>query len=164
MDNAMTLPDSSILLALDFGGTKLTAALVAAGINQGRGLPVRGWLAHAEAASPADCTCQSDLRIMRELVGKLLAVAEGPLAAIGVSFGGPVAKGRRVVRLSYHVPGWEEVALCDRLEVELGAPAFMDNDGNTAALGEYRYGAGQGTNSLLYITCLLYTSDAADDN
>jgi glucokinase len=63
-----------------------------------------------------------------------------------------VAPGRRVVLLSHHVPGWEQVPLCDRLEAELGAPAFMDNDGNAAALGEHRYGTGRGHTSLLYIT------------
>ncbi len=57
-----------------------------------------------------------------------------------------------MVLLSHHVPGWERVPLCDRLEAELGAPAFMDNDGNAAALGEHRYGAGRGHGSLLYIT------------
>jgi glucokinase len=57
-----------------------------------------------------------------------------------------------VVLLSHHVPGWEQVPLCDRLEADLGVPAFMDNDGNIAALGEHRYGAGRGRNSLLYIT------------
>src|SRR5262249_4407635 len=35
---------------------------------------------------------------------------------------------------------------------EFHAPARVDNDANVAALGEQRYGAGQGCDSLLYIT------------
>ena len=31
-------------------------------------------------------------------------------------------------------------------------PAAVDNDANVAALGEWRFGAGQGTDSLLYVT------------
>jgi glucokinase len=89
---------------------------------------------------------------MMGLVGDLLPSIRRPLAAIGISFGGPVGPGRRTVLLSHHVPGWEQVPLCDCLEAELGVPAFMDNDANAAALGEHRYGAGQGCNSLLYIT------------
>jgi len=150
------MPASPLLLALDFGGTKLAAALAPAceGRHGGSECDLRagGWLARTEAPSPPGRTAQSDMRIMMEMVGRLLAEARRPLAAIGVSFGGPVAAGRRVVLLSHHVPGWEQVPLCDRLEAELGAPAFMDNDGNTAALGEYRYGAGRGHDSLLYIT------------
>lgn len=150
------MPADPLLLALDFGGTKLAAALAAAGedchSDSGSGLPLRGWLVREEASSPPDRTAQSDMWIMMELVGKLLATTRGPLAAIGISFGGPVAAGRRVVLLSHHVPGWEQVPLCDRLEAELGAPALMDNDGNAAALGEHRYGAGRGHGSLLYVT------------
>lgn len=35
---------------------------------------------------------------------------------------------------------------------EFGAPALVDNDANAAALGEHHFGAGQGYDSLLYIT------------
>ena len=61
---------------------------------------------------------------------------------------------RRVglVRLSHHVPGWEEIPLPDQLQAEFGVPAAVDNDANVAALGEWRFGAGQGAASLLYVT------------
>lgn len=38
------------------------------------------------------------------------------------------------------------------LEQEFGVPANVDNDANVAALGEHRFGAGQGYDSLFYIT------------
>ncbi len=38
------------------------------------------------------------------------------------------------------------------LEAEFGVPVSVDNDANVAALGEHRFGAGQGYDSLLYIT------------
>ncbi len=56
------------------------------------------------------------------------------------------------MRLSHHVPGWENTPLQAILEAEFGAPARIDNDANAAALGEHRYGAGQGFAHLLYIT------------
>ena len=146
------MPAGPLLLALDFGGTKLAAALADAEDAHGRDVRFAGWLAREEAPSPPGRTAGSDMRIMMGLVGKLLATTDRPLAGIGVSFGGPVAAGRRVVLLSHHVPGWEKKPLCDQLEADLGAPAFMDNDGNIAALGEHRYGAGRGYDSLLYIT------------
>jgi len=140
-----------LLLALDFGGTKLAAALAPAG-KDNRPEGERGWLARAEAPSPPGRTAQSDMRITMGLVRKLLSAAQKNPEAVGISFGGPVDAGRRVVLLSHHVPGWQQVALCDQLEDELGVPAFMDNDGNAAALGEHRYGAGRGHDSLLYVT------------
>ena len=82
----------------------------------------------------------------------LLTQVPGRLVAIGVSFGGPVDAARGLVRLSHHVPGWEEIPLAEQLRAELGAPAAVDNDANVAALGEWRFGAGQGAASLLYVT------------
>jgi len=72
--------------------------------------------------------------------------------ATGISFGGPVDFKTGTVRLSHHVPGWENIELQRLLESEFGATASVDNDANVAALGEHRFGAGQGYNSLLYIT------------
>jgi len=132
----------TLILALDFGGTKHAAAVVAAGERQ--------WQKHRRAFSPPKADASTDLEIMRSLVQDLLA-GDRP-AAIGVSFGGPVDAITGTVRLSHHVPGWENTPLREMLEAEFLAPASVDNDANVAALGEYRFGAGQGYNSLFYIT------------
>ncbi len=133
-----------LLLALDFGGTKLTAALAAAGQRQ--------WRAHTHVNSPPGADARYDLETMLSLARELLADADGTLAAVGVSFGGPVDATTGLVRLSHHVPGWEDTPLRDMLQAELGAPVSVDNDANAAALGEWRFGAGQGCDSLLYVT------------
>lgn len=133
-----------LILALDYGGTKHTAALVAPGETTFR--------AHGRVVSPpgADATC--DQTTMVRLARELLAQTPGRLAAIGVSFGGPVDATRGVVRLSHHVPGWEEYPLAARLYAEFGAPVAIDNDANVAALGEWTYGAGRWCASMLYVT------------
>ena len=137
-----TLP--LLLLALDYGGTKHTAALLVPG--------ERAWLAHDRVYAPPGADGAWDQAAMLNLARELLAQHPGQLVAIGVSFGGPVDAGRGVVRLSHHVPGWEETPLRDRLQAELGAPAAVDNDANVAALGEWRFGAGQGCDSVFYVT------------
>jgi glucokinase len=131
-----------MLLALDFGGTKLTAAVKLFGEEI--------WRAHERVLSPAGADAEGDIQAMFNLAHKLLAGVT-PLA-IGVSFGGPVNFATGTVRLSHHVPGWENTPLSEMLENEFGAPARVDNDANVAALGEHRYGAGKGFSNLLYIT------------
>ena len=133
---------SQPLLVLDFGGTKLTAAVVVPG--------GRAWDDRRQARSPEGATAQTDLKLACGMAREMLP-GQTP-AAIGVSFGGPVAGERGVVRLSHHVPGWENFPLAERLQAELGARAVVENDANAAALGEWRYGAGHGCDSLLYIT------------
>lgn len=132
----------TLILALDFGGTKLAAATINAGSKQ--------WLGYERRLSPTNANADTDLEIMRSVINSLLKGAKPD--AIGVSFGGPVDATTGKVRLSHHVLGWENVPLRNLLEEEFGVPAGVDNDANVAALGEHRFGAGQGYDSLFYIT------------
>jgi glucokinase len=140
----MSVATHQLLLALDYGGTKHTAALLVPG--------EQAWLAHGRVYAPPGADGAWDQAAMLRLARELLAQHPGRLAAIGVSFGGPVDAGRGVVRLSHHVPGWEETPLRDRLQAELVAPVAVDNDANVAALGEWRFGAGQACDSVFYVT------------
>ncbi|MHC5671491.1 ROK family protein [Nostoc sp.] len=132
----------AFILALDFGGTKLAAATVNIGS--------RKWLGYERRLSPGSADASTDLEIMRSLIYSLLHDTKP--AAIGVSFGGPVDASTGTVRLSHHVAGWENIPLKGLLEEEFGVPVGLDNDANVAALGEHRFGAGQGYDSLFYIT------------
>ena len=128
----------SLILALDFGGTKLSAGLLERGS--------RAWLDKGRGFSEAGATAENDLSNMSALAQKLLA-GRAP-AAVGVSFGGPVDAREGRVLLSDHVAGWEDVALKKRLEALYRAPVAVDNDANVAALGEAAYGAGPGLRQL----------------
>jgi glucokinase len=136
------MPDNNLILALDYGGTKLMAATVRVG--------ERRWLALERSVSPPQHDGDYERATMLALARRLLGGVRP--AAIGVSFGGPVDSAGRLVFLSHHIPGWENVPLCDQLEAALGAPAAMANDGNAGGLGEYAFGAGAGCASLLYVT------------
>jgi glucokinase len=138
---------TDLILALDFGGTKLTAALCD---RKALETTAPRWLAHKRIGSPAAPTRQSDLTNMIALARELLD-GRTP-TAVGVSFGGPVDFAAGRVILSHHVPGWEDTPLRHILAEEFGAPVQVDNDANAAALGEHHFGAGRGLSSLLYVT------------
>lgn len=130
------------ILALDFGGTKLAAGLARRGDRQ--------WIKQHRTLSPTNGDARTDLKLMGELVEDLLQ-GQKPVA-IGVSFGGPVDAASGIVRLSHHVPGWENLPLQQLLEDEFGVQVNIDNDANVAALGEHHFGAGMGYDHLFYIT------------
>lgn len=131
-----------LLLALDFGGTKHAAATLTAGQTT--------WSTYHRELAPPNADAQTDLQVMRSLIQTVLGDRKPD--AIGVSFGGPVAAQTGTVKLSHHVPGWENLPLQTLLTEEFGVPVRVDNDANVAALGEYRFGAGQHCSSLCYIT------------
>src|SRR5690606_38754192 len=93
---------SDLVLALDYGGTKLSAAIA----SEGAGPTVSGdgWLALECVQKPAGADGAFDRATMLQLANKLLA-GRTP-KAVGVSFGGPVDFPNGEVRLSHHVPGW----------------------------------------------------------
>ncbi|MBK7217459.1 MAG: ROK family protein [Candidatus Promineofilum sp.] len=153
------------ILALDFGGTKLSAALFTAQDSTPRREDAKAqrdsssasWRLRALALNsslrlitPDGADAAYELAAMVALARELL---EGRAPdAIGVSFGGPVDYASGVVRLSHHVRGWESVPLRERLAAEFGCPVAVDNDANVAALGEHRFGAGRGVADLMYVT------------
>ena len=74
-----------------------------------------------------------------------------PIGACGISFGGPVDfTGQKVTSIA--TPGWESFELSAWVKEKLGVPCLLDNDANAGALGELRFGAGRGTESMFYVT------------
>jgi glucokinase len=71
---------------------------------------------------------------------------------IGIGCAGPVDRQAGLILNPPNLPGWVRVPLVERIEKALGRPAVLENDANAAALGEFRYGAGKGASSLVYLT------------
>lgn len=135
---------TSLLLGIDFGGTKNAIILSEFGTSH--------WLGHRRQFSLPNSNAESNLNAVLKMSRELLLLHDGQLLAVGVSFGGPVNFKSGMVKLSYHVPGWENYALRERLEHEFGVPISIDNDANVGAIGEWQYGAGSKCSSMLYIT------------
>ncbi|HUZ45600.1 MAG TPA: ROK family protein [Terriglobia bacterium] len=81
----------------------------------------------------------------------LFGKAGRQVKACGISFGGPVDYERQQVS-SMHVSGWQGFDLARWVKEKLQLDCLVDNDANAGALGEFRYGAGRGTHSILYVT------------
>jgi len=134
-----------ILLALDFGGTKLAAATWRRRDAQDKEF---AWVASVLLSPTNDAT--ADREVMLRICDEVLA-GEAP-AAVGVSFGGLVQQKQGKVVRSHHVRGWEGFPLKEWLENRFKVPVVVDNDANVAAFGEWQFGAGKGCETLLYVT------------
>lgn len=142
--NAMARP---LLLGIEIGGTKLQLGL---GHGDGRLLELE-----RRAVDPAGGAA-GILAQITDAIGPLLerrGTALGELGAVGVGFGGPVDAAEGLVIRSHHVGGWDGFALGawirEHLKVERVA---VQNDADTAGLGEARFGAGVGMSPILYVT------------
>jgi glucokinase len=72
--------------------------------------------------------------------------------AVGIGFGGPVDWRTGRICCSHHIEGWSEFPLGEWVQSIAKAPVWVDNDANTAALGEAVRGAGVGFNPVFYVT------------
>ena len=131
------------ILAIDIGGTNYRVSLAG---PEGRIHRIR--TASTDRAGGAGWMIPRLLEESR----RLLEEAPGKVAACGIGFGGPVDFVAQRVLSSTHVPGWEDIPLPQIIERELGLPALMENDANAGALGEFEFGAGQGSQHLIYYT------------
>ncbi len=78
------------------------------------------------------------------------------MGAIGIGSFGPVdlqpGSPRYGFITSTPKPGWADTDVAGAIQRALGVPVGFDTDVNAAALGEWRYGAAQGLDTVLYLT------------
>ncbi|MSR57688.1 MAG: ROK family protein [Planctomycetaceae bacterium] len=132
---------------IESGGTKLQIA-----VGRGEGEPFRGvWRGVIDAALGAS-------RIQQQIVtavDELLVQSELPrekIAGVGIGFGGPVDSNAGRIVVSHQVPGWQNFPIVDWVRENLGWPAVLHNDADTAAFAEAKFGAGRGFDPVLYVT------------
>ncbi|AUD03932.1 ROK family protein [Spirosoma pollinicola] len=76
-----------------------------------------------------------------------------PPAAIGVGFGGPVDWQTGRIAASHQIGGWAGFDLASWLREQVpGVIVHVENDANTAALGEARQGVATGFKHVFYVT------------
>jgi glucokinase len=129
------------VLAVDVGGTKLAAAVVAADGT----MPAR-----AEVGTPTSADPTVVAGAVRRLVDDVLAAAAARgvserLLGLGIGSAGPVDPVAGTVS-PVNIPAWRRFPLVETLRPVLpGRPTVLAGDGNCMALGEYWRGTAGGS-------------------
>ena len=133
----------SLLGAIEAGGTKFVCAV-------GTGPEDLQAEVRIPTTTPAETITQV-IDFFRQQISRV-----GPLAAIGVGAFGPVDTHIDSSTFGWFLdtpkPGWQQLEFAGVLTRELMLPVGFDTDVNAAALGEYRWGHGQGFETFLYLT------------
>jgi glucokinase len=120
----------SLAIGVDVGGTK-----VAAGVVDPAGKIIERVRRLTPAASPAG-TEQVIVEVVNELRDRY------DVSAVGIGAAGFVDETRSVVLFAPNL-AWRDEPVKKRVEDRLGCPVLVDNDANTAAWAEVRFGAAQ---------------------
>ena len=76
----------------------------------------------------------------------------GTAVSVGISCGGPLDPKRGIVQSPPNLPGWDNIAIVNRVRERIGLPAVLCNDANACALAEYTFGAGRGSENMIFLT------------
>jgi len=74
------------------------------------------------------------------------------IIGIGIGTPGLVDMDKGIVFEAPNIPDWDNVNLSKIYRDKFGLPTFIENDANSAALGEWWIGAGKGTKNLICLT------------
>ncbi|UDL75153.1 ROK family protein [Corynebacterium uberis] len=129
----MTEHSRALTVGFDIGGTNMRASVVdAAGcIIETRSLPSPKTPAGMEAG-------------IEQLVAELRA--DHQIAAVGFAVAGFLDAECERVRFAPHLP-WRDAPVRKMLQDRLGLPVRLEHDANSAAWGEYRFGAARGVDT-----------------
>jgi len=76
----------------------------------------------------------------------------GKVEAIGMASPGPLDPYTGYILKTPNISEWVNFPVGPKLSEHFHVPAFLDNDANLAALGEWKFGAGRGHHHVLYLT------------
>ena len=129
------------VLGFDIGGTK--CAVVTAQVDG------------ADITLLKKEKCPTDLTISPErMIEKLIVMADSILDrapdAIGISCGGPLDSKTGIIMGPPNLKGWDNVAIVDIIESRYGVRPKLQNDANACALAEWRFGAGENCENMVF--------------
>jgi glucokinase len=142
----MDKAERRLRIGVDLGGTKLAAGVVDA---EGRVVGESVSYDHRGLGEEAV------LGLILRNVDAALASAGATRAevkGVGVLFPGHVRWPEGLTLVTSNLPGFKLFPLRARMEELLGLPCLVDNDCNAHALGEYLYGAGRGSENMVFLT------------
>jgi len=133
-----------MVIGIDLGGTSVSSAVV----------DDSGCISHQARLSV------SGSRTAKEVINRLLtcvgmtmdSCGRDRVVGVGVGTPGLIAKETGTVVYAPNVPEWEDLPLQSLLRDRIGLPITIENDANSAAIGEHWVGVAAGHKNILCIT------------
>ena len=132
-----------LLAAIEAGGTKFVCAV-------GTGPEDLREIVRLPTTDPQSTLAAVTAHLLhcQQLHGRIAAIGVGTFGPAGVTPGTP-DYGKITTTPK---AGWQDTDVLGHLRQSFDVPMAFDTDVNAAALSEYRWGAGQGSESVLYLT------------
>lgn len=90
-----------------------------------------------------------------EMIDKMCALAEemtDDFSRIGISCGGPLDNKKGIIISPPNLPQFKDIKVVDYLKDKYGGYVRLENDADACAFAEWKYGAGQGSQNMIFLT------------
>ena len=135
--------EKKYVVGVDLGGTKIYTALVDLEGNIIKEKTVET-LAH-----------EGEQAVMGRIIDTIDYVTEGTdknlIKSIGIGSPGPLDVKNGIIIENSNLP-FKNFAIVKTIKEKYDLPTYLDNDANVATLGEFMFGAGKGTENMVFIT------------
>jgi glucokinase len=139
-------PENKIWIGVDIGGTKTAVVLSSQP-------PVM--LARIEFPTLPGNGPERAIELIKRSIHQLvdnLNIDNSRLGRIGVSCGGPLNQAAGIIQAPPNLSTWVDVPITSILQQEFAIECRIENDANAGAVAEHRFGAGQGTRHMVFLT------------
>lgn len=133
------------IIGVDLGGTKISCALS----------DLTGKLIETQVV--ATNASEGEVAVLNRIINVIDKVmlntntAREDIKAIGIGAPGPLDARRGIIVEPANLP-FINFDLVTPIREKFNIPVYLDNDANAAAIGEFMFGAGKGTENMVYIT------------
>lgn len=135
--------EKKYVVGVDLGGTKIYTALVDLEGNIIKEKTVET-LAH-----------EGEQAVMGRIIDTIDYVVDGTdkglIKSIGIGSPGPLDVKNGIIVENSNLP-FKNFAIVKTIKEKYDLPTYLDNDANVATLGEFMFGAGKGTENMVFIT------------
>lgn len=130
------------VIGFDIGGTKCAVCI---GKSDKDGVVIEN-----KKVMPTDCNISP-----YDMIERMCKAAEemtDDFSSVGISCGGPLDSEKGIIMSPPNLPGWDNVKIVDYLKSKYGGKVKLQNDANACAVAEWKFGAGIGSENMIFLT------------
>ncbi len=135
-----------LLCGVDIGGTKLSTALIT---ESGQ---IIDKCIECDHVDKPECLMVDQITYTINRLLRHNKLQESDLLGIGIGCAGHIRFRDGVIITTSNLKGYKNYPLRDAVQANFKVPVILDNDANAQAFGEFRFGAGKGYDSMVFLT------------
>jgi glucokinase len=140
----------SNMIGIDIGGTKCAVILGSISATQKPDMLDKVAFPTESSRGVTYTLQQIFVNVEQMLIKNSLKITG--IQGIGISCGGPLDSQKGLIMSPPNLVGWDNIKIVELIEQRFGVKTRLQNDANACALAEWSFGAGRGSQNMIFLT------------